>query len=60
MLLEEDVCLLLCCWKRVLLKRESRTMVPNNLFAGKQWRHRHRKQTYRHGKERVRYVERVT
>ena len=25
-------------------------MVPKNLFAGQQWRNRHREQTYRHGK----------
>ena len=24
-------------------------MVPKNLFAGKQWRHRYREQTYSHG-----------
>ena len=24
-------------------------MVPKNLFAGQQWRKRHREQTYRHG-----------
>ena len=28
---------------------ESRKMVPKNLFAGQQWRKRHREQTYRHG-----------
>ena len=27
---------------------ESRKMVLMNLFAGKQWRHRHREQTYGH------------
>ena len=27
---------------------ESRKMVPKNLFAGQQWRNRHRKQTYGH------------
>ena len=26
----------------------SRKMVPKNLFAGQQWRNRHRKQTYGH------------
>ena len=31
---------------------ESREMVPKNLFAGQQWRDRHREQTYGHG-ERV-------
>ena len=36
-----------------------RRMVPKNLFAGKQWRHRHIEQTYGQGlggqrKERVR------
>ena len=25
-------------------------MVPKNLFAGQQWRNRHREQTYGHGK----------
>ena len=28
---------------------ESRKMVRNNLFAGQQWRNRHRTQTYGHG-----------
>ena len=28
---------------------ESRKMVLKNLFAGQQWRNRHREQTYRHG-----------
>ena len=28
---------------------ESRKMVLKNLFAGKQWRNRHREQTYGHG-----------
>ena len=28
---------------------ESRKMVLMKLFAGQQWRHRHREQTYRHG-----------
>ena len=28
---------------------ESRKMVPKNLFTGKQWRKRHREQTYGHG-----------
>ena len=28
---------------------ESREIVPNNLFAGQQWRKRHREQTYGHG-----------
>ena len=27
----------------------SRKMVLKNLFAGQQWRNRHREQTYRHG-----------
>ena len=26
-------------------------MVPKNLFAGQQWRNRHREQTYRHGEK---------
>ena len=30
---------------------ESRKMVPMNLFAGQQWRNRHKKQTYGHGEE---------
>ena len=30
---------------------ESRNMVPINLFAGQQWRNRHREQTYGHGVE---------
>ena len=30
---------------------ESRKMVLKNLFSGKQWRNRHKKQTYRHGGE---------
>ena len=34
-------------------------MVWMNLFAGRQWRNRHREQTYGHG-ERVRCMERVT
>ena len=38
---------------------ESRKMVLMNLFAGQQWRNRHREQTYG-PKERVRYIERVT
>ena len=29
---------------------ESRKTVPKNLFAGQQWRNRHRGQTYGHGK----------
>ena len=28
---------------------ESRKIVLVNLFAGQQWRHRHREQIYRHG-----------
>ena len=28
---------------------ESRKMVLKNLFAGQQWRNRHREQTYGHG-----------
>ena len=28
---------------------ESRKMVPKNLFAGQQWRNKHKEQTYRHG-----------
>ena len=28
---------------------ESRKMILKNLFAGQQWRNRHREQTYRHG-----------
>ena len=41
---------------------ESRKMVLMNLFVGKQWRNRYREQTYgkEEGKERVRYMERVT
>ena len=43
---------------------ESRKKVLMKLFAGKQWRHRHREQTYRHGrrgrKERMECMERVT
>ena len=40
-------------------------MVLMNLFAGQQWRNRHREQTYGHGRrgggeERVRCMERVT
>ena len=27
-------------------------MVPKNLFAGQQWRNRHREQTYGHGERR--------
>ena len=42
----------------------SRKMVLMNLFAGQQWRNRHREQTYEHRvegrKETVRYMERVT
>jgi len=34
---------------------ESREIVPNNLFAGQQWRKRHREQTYGHA-ERGRVV----
>ena len=38
-------------------------MILMNLFAGKQWKHRHREQTYRHGPggrtERVGRMERV-
>ena len=44
--------------------REYRKMVLMNLFAGQQWRNRHREQTYGHRaegrKERVRYMQRVT
>ena len=44
--------------------RESRKMVLMNLFAGQQWRIRHREQTYGHRaegrKERVRYMQKVT
>ena len=43
---------------------KSRKMVPKNLFAGQQWRNRHREQTYGRGgggeEERVRCMERVT
>ena len=42
---------------------ESRKMVLMKLFAGQQWRPRHREQTYGHvgeRKERVRCMERVT
>ena len=41
---------------------ESRKIVPNYLFSGKQWRNRHREQTYGHGEgeEKVRCMERVT
>ena len=45
---------------------ESRKAVLMNLFAGQQWRHRHREQTYGHSrgwcwkKERVGRRERVT
>ena len=38
-------------------------MVPMKLFAGQQWRHRHREQTYGNvgeRKERVRCMQRVT
>ena len=38
-------------------------MVLMNLFAGQQWRSRHREQTYRHGRgrrESVRPMEKVT
>ena len=30
---------------------ESRKMVLKNLFSGKQWRNRHKEQTYGHGGE---------
>ena len=41
---------------------ESRKMVPKNLFAGQQWRNRHREQTNGHGEggERMRCMDRVT
>ena len=41
---------------------EFRKMILMNLFAGQQWRNRHREQTYGHGERRgvVRYIERVT
>ena len=41
---------------------ESRKMVPKDLFAGQQWRNRHREQTYGYGRgeERVRCTGRVT
>ena len=45
---------------------ESRKMVLMKLFAGQQWTHRHRKESYGHGgegigrKERVGCMERVT
>ena len=32
---------------------ESRKMVLKNLFAGQQWRNRHREQTYGHGERGV-------
>ena len=39
-------------------------MVLKNLFAGQQWRNRHREQTYGHGgeerREKARGMERVT
>ena len=37
-------------------------MLPMNIFAGQQWRNRHREQTYGHGREeeRLRRMERVT
>ena len=40
----------------------SRKMVLKNLFAGHQWRNRHREQTYGHGERgrEVRCMERVT
>ena len=31
---------------------ESRKMVSKNLFAGQQWRNRHKEQTYGHGERR--------
>ena len=31
---------------------ESSKMLPKNLFAGQQWRSRHREQTYGHGERR--------
>jgi len=43
---------------------ESRKMVVMKLFAGQQWRYRHREQTFGHRvrgrKERVRCMEKVT
>ena len=43
---------------------ESRKMAVMNLFAGQQWRNRHREQTYGHGgeerREKARGMERVT
>ena len=30
---------------------EFRNMVPKNLFAGQQWRKKHREQTYGHGEK---------
>ena len=41
---------------------ESRKKVPMNLFAGQQWRNRHKEQTMDmgRGEERVRCMERVT
>ena len=41
---------------------ESRKMVLKNLFAGQQWRNRHKEQTMDmgRGEERVRCMERVT
>ena len=39
---------------------ESRKMVPKNLFAGQQWRNRHREfMDMGRGEERVRCIERV-
>ena len=35
-------------------------MVLKSLFAGQQWRNRHREQTYRHGERGGEGVERVT
>ena len=42
--------------------KEYRKTVLKNLFAGQQWRNRHREMTYGHGRgeERVRCMERVT
>ena len=41
---------------------ESRKMILKNLFAGQQWRNRHREQTMDmgRGEERVRCIQRVT
>ena len=39
-----------CIVKYIYIYMETRKMVSMNLFAGQQWRDRHREETYGHGR----------